>query len=303
MVLPAISKTDILSHFSQVTKIDEPIRGGQKLVFPCQVGDSYLVLKIMSSDMSTGTNPFDESRIDEVFERAKREVTILENCDCENLPKIGSIPLTRFEFADQSLIAFSEEFIAGESLEKNLEDEGQLNETETIQLGNDLCRAVYSLWKQKKIHRDIKPANIMRRRDNGQFVLLDPGIAFDLCDNSLTSPMAIAHTPGYLAPELSNPAKKRDADCRSDFFLIGTVLYLACTGRHPFLEKPPQEWTDIIHNIVNLEPPPPREVRPEVSESLSAIIMRLLAKRKHSRYRNATKLQAALAACDGSLEQ
>ena len=184
--------------------------------------------------------PLDQSRIDEVFERAKREVTILESCDCENLPKIGPIPLTRFECAGQSLIVFSEEFIAGESLEHILKDEGLLNDTEAIKLGDDLCRAVDTLWKRKTIHRDIKPANIMRRRDNGQFVLLDPGIAFDLNDNSLTARMAIAHTPGYLAPELSNPTKKRDADCRSDFFLIGTVLYLSCTGRHPFLRSLPK---------------------------------------------------------------
>ena len=253
--------------------------------------------------MSTGTNPLDQSGIDEVFERAKREVTILESCDCENLPKIGPIPLTRFECAGQSLIAFSEEFIAGESLEHILKDEGLLNDTEAIKLGDDLCRAVDTLWKRKKIHRDIKPANIMRRRDNGQFVLLDPGIAFDLNDNSLTARMAIAHTPGYLAPELSNPTKKRDADCRSDFFLIGTVLYLSCTGRHPFFEKPSQEWADIIHNIVNVEPQPPCEVRPEVSDRLSALIMRLLAKRKHARYRNASMLQAALATCGGSVKR
>ena len=257
----------------------------------------------MSSDTSTGTNPLDESRIDEVFERAKREVAILESCDCENLPKIGTIPLTRFECAGQSLIAFSEEFICGQNLESIIDDEGVQNNRETIKLGNDLCTAVDTLWQRRKIHRDIKPANIMRRRDTGQFVLLDPGIAFDLNDNSLTASMAIAHTPGYLAPELSNPAKKRDADCRSDFFLIGTVLYFVCTGKHPFVQGPSQDCADIIYNIVNMEPQPPCEVRSEVSDKLSALIMRLLAKRKHARYRNAAMLRSALEACSGSLEQ
>lgn len=303
MVLPTISKIDILPHFPQITEMQEPIRGGQKLVFRCRDNDSDFVLKIMSSDISIGTHSLEEPEVDEVFERAKREVTILESCDCENLPKIGPIQLTRFECSGQSLIAFSEEFISGTSLEEILDGGEPLGDAETIALGSDLCRAVGSLWKLKKIHRDIKPANIMRREHNGQFVLLDPGIAFDLNDNSLTSPMAIAHTPGYLAPELSNPAKKRDADCRSDFFLIGTVLYLACTGTHPFLKTPREQWTNIINNIIHVEPPPPCEVRPEVSRRLSDLIMRLLAKRKHTRYRNTSMLQAALDSCGGSLNR
>lgn len=186
-------------------------------------------------------------------------------------------------------------------MEQILGEEGPLDDAETIALGSDLCSAVGSLWKLKKIHRDIKPANIMRREHNGQFVLLDPGIAFDLNDNSLTAPMAIAHTPGYLAPELSNPAKKRDADCRSDFFLIGTVLYLTCTGSHPFLETLREEWTNIIHNIVHVVPPPPCEVRPQVSNELSRLIMRLLAKHKHARYRNVPMLQEAFDSCRRSL--
>ena len=303
MALPTISEHEVRVHFPHVEEIAEPIRGGQKLVFRCRIGDSSFVLKVMLSDAATDTSDTGDSKTDEVFERAKREVKILESCDCENLPKVGPIPLSRFEHAGQSLIAFAEEFIVGRNLNEILTDEGPLDDGQTIKLGEDLNTAVDALWGQRKIHRDIKPQNIMRRDDNGQFVLLDPGIAFDLHDMSLTASMAIAHTPGYLAPELSNPAKKRDADCRSDFFLIGIVLYLASTEKHPFIEKPSQGGSHVIHNIVTVDPQPTHEVRPEVSQNLSDLIMRLLAKRKHGRYRNSTMLRAALAECSGSLEQ
>ena len=303
MVLPTLSKSDISIHFPQVDEIEEPLRGGQKLVFPCRIGDSYIVLKVISSDMPDIFNDESDSRIDEVFERAKREVAILESCDCANLPKIGPISLSRFAHGAQSLIVFSEEYIDGKGLDTILADEGHLDDAATIALGNNLCTAVSALWEHRKIHRDIKPQNIMRRSDNGQFVLLDPGIAFDLNDTSLTASMAIPHTPGYLAPELANPARKRDADCRSDFFLIGIVLYFARTGRHPFLESSPQGLADVIHAIVSEEPQSPREVQSNISDALNDLIMRLLSKRKHARYRNVAMLRAALANCRRSLEQ
>ena len=303
MVLPTISKSDISTHFPQVTDIAEPLSGGQKLVFPCRIAGDCFVLKIMSSDMPDISNNDSDTRIDEVFERARREVAILQSCECASLPKIGPIPLTRFPHGDQSLILFSEEYIDGASLDTILSDDGPLDDAQTIALGEHLCAAVSALWEHRKIHRDIKPQNIMRRSDNSQFVLLDPGIAFDLNDNSLTSSMVIPHTPGYLAPELTNLARKRDADCRSDFFLIGIVLYFARTGRHPFLQTPHQAWDDVIRTIVSVEPQAPREVQSEISDGLSDLIMRLLAKRKHARYRNVSKLRAALTNCRESLEQ
>lgn len=97
MVLPTISKVDILPLFPQITEMQEPIRGGQKLVFRCRDNGREFALKVLSSDISTGIHSLEEPEVDEVFERAKREVTILESSDCENLPRLGPIQLTRFE--------------------------------------------------------------------------------------------------------------------------------------------------------------------------------------------------------------
>merc|ERR1711907_676142 len=53
------------------------------------------------------------------------------------------------------------------------------------------------------IHRDIKPQNIMRRRSDGEFVLIDFGAAKSVTDHlNLTLQTAIG-TPGYQAPEIS----------------------------------------------------------------------------------------------------
>ena len=300
MPLPDLSEHDVYRRFPDVEEVSEPLRGGQKLVFACRTGESRFALKVMLSDLSAdelNSGGPESPPTDEVFERARREVAILERCDCDSLPKAGPIQLSRFEHKGQPLIAFSEEYILGKNLNDVLSDEGRLANEATIQLGEDLNSAVEALWEQRKIHRDIKPQNIMRRNENGRFVLLDPGIAFDVDDVSLTGTGLIWHTKGYLAPELSNPNRKRDADCRSDFFLIGTVLYLASTGEHPFITHPSEDRGRVISNIINLDPPPPHDRCPDVSQQLSDLIMRLLAKRRHGRFRNSEMLRTALAAC------
>ncbi len=50
----------------------------------------------------------------------------------------------------------------------------------------------------KRIHRDVKPGNIMMRA-NGEFVLLDMGLVFDLNDESFS--LGPVGTTAYFSPE------------------------------------------------------------------------------------------------------
>lgn len=315
MALPNLSDEDVSNLFPEADEVSVPFRGGQKLVFPCRIGRESFALKVMLSEGAADDEAGEEAAgtppTDEVYERAKREVSILENCDCDNLPKLGPIGLRKFEHGGQPLIAFSEEFIAGRNLHDIISNDGPLDDQSAIQLGEDLTSAVEQIWAQRKIHRDIKPKNILRRDQGGRFVLVDAGIAFDLDDVLLSRTLddlslsrigVIWHTKGYLAPELSNPDRKCEPDCRSDFFLIGTVLYEATTERHPFVTGSALDRAQAMANIVNLAPPPPHEVRPEVSCELSGLIMRLLSKRRHGRFKNCGMLRLALVECKRSLE-
>lgn len=302
---PNITKDQIQALFPKIVVLGNAISGGQKLVFPCTIDGERFVLKVMASNTKAAPagaadQTEDVPLADEVLARARREVAILEACKSLHLPKIGPMGLTVSEFQGQQLIAFSEEFIDGENLETILANTPTLGPPEILSLAQHMNIAIDELWKHRKIHRDIKPPNIMKRRGDGSFVLLDAGIALDLEGGTLTKTGIIVRTPGFIAPELItyDSDGKRKADCRSDHFLLGIVLYLTATGQHPFITKQGQGEDQTVANIIKLKPQPPHTMRKDIPKGLSKIIMRMLEKRSHARFKNCAQLKAHLDSCD-----
>ena len=174
-------------------------------MFPCRIGNQRFALKVLRCHQQAADAALLETQpLDEVYARAKREVAILGMCTGVNLPRLGPIPLTELHHGAERLVAFSEEFIDGKNLDEILTSSGPIPEPQAVRLACDVSTAIGELWQQRKIHRDVKPSNIMRRDSDGSFVLLDPGIAFDQLDQSLTAYGVINHTPGFLAPEHAN---------------------------------------------------------------------------------------------------
>jgi plasmid stabilization system protein ParE len=64
-------------------------------------------------------------------------------------------------------------------------------------------------------------------------------------------------------------------------------MYEATTGRVPFAGN---NYLSVISQVLNEDPRPPRELRPELSDELEAIILRAMAKDKADRYAAATDL-------------
>ena len=294
MKLPRLTAADIQAVIPEVEEIGTPSKGGQKVVYPCKIdGESY-ALKCMLAD-PTGDSPDAETSIDafdEVTARARREVEIMRQVDSPHLVKLGPLPLTQAEIADQNVIYFTEEWIDGDDLRELLKTKGVFSIADVIALGQQVTDAVECLWSLAKIHRDIKPGNIMRRA-TGEFVLLDMGLAFDLEDVSLSAAGQVPGTMIYFSPEQTEFTKKRQMDFRSDLFSLGIVLYEAATGQHPFWSLGMNSH-QALANILARAPDPPSSHRPEMPAELDELIIRLLAKRPHLRYRTCAKLKTAL---------
>ena len=283
----------ILAEYVPGVQTAELIRtGGQKAVYKATIEEQVVALKVVAlqSEEVDDEEVGPDARV--AVERAQREVDILDRVDVPFLARSGPLGLATFMTEDEKWLYFTEEWIEGTTLREMI-GVGRLSPKKVARLGVDLVRAACWLSERGLVHRDIKPDNIMWAIDRSRFVLLDPGIAFDLYGPSLTRLPVPVGTMAYLSPEQMDPARKRSLDFRSDLFAIGVVLYEAAVAEHPFMAvhtTPAQVMTGILFNTPKciadrLEGFPP---------GLSGLITRLLGKSPHLRYRRCDLARAAI---------
>jgi PAS domain S-box-containing protein len=181
----------------------------------------------------------------------------------------------------------------GELLDRLLER--QLDLTRFLRIAIGLSNALSRLHEHGIIHKDIKPANVMVDPTSDQVWLTGFGIASDLPRERQAPepPETIAGTLAYMAPEQTG-RMNRSIDSRSDLYSLGVTLYEMLAGVLPFTASDPIEW---IHCHIARQPRPPVERRKEVPESLSAIVLKLLAKSPEERYQTASGLEVDLRRC------
>ncbi|UJR85236.1 ATP-binding protein [Sandaracinus amylolyticus] len=97
----------------------------------------------------------------------------------------------------------------------------------------------------------------------------------------------------YLSPEQTGRLAI-EIDQRSDLYSLGIILFELLTGRRPFSAADLPGW---IHAHVAIPAPPPHVLVPAVPETLSRIVLRLLAKAPEDRYQSASGLQHDLMRC------
>lgn len=275
-----------------VTDIRFVGNGGQKAVFSGNISGERYALKFLDVTRRIppqlqgleleNDNAEDDYQAD-VLARAKREITIMGRCESDNLVKLGPVGMTIFDYHGTKLLYFTEEFIQGQDI-KTIILNREMAISEIIDTGIDIARAVNALWDIATIHRDIKPQNVMKR-DGGGFLLLDAGLAFDLNDASLTVGSGSVGTPVYKSPEQLQRIRK-DLDFRSDLFLIGILMYEALTRKHPFFKPNMTSIDEVNHAILHGTVEDIVRHNPRCPEELQAIVMRLLGKQAHMRYRS-----------------
>lgn len=279
----------IVPNASDIQLLDQC---GQKIVFSAFIDGQKYALKFLSPNPSRITDASVEF-LDDVTARAKREVETMQQCSTPHMVRMGPIGLQTAQVNGEPVIYFSEEFIEGKNLKKYLQENGNLSISELILLSFNISEAIKAIWQCSKIHRDIKPSNIIRRESNGEFVLLDMGLVFDLQDDSLS--ICPVGTRTYFSPEQTDFNNRRTVmNFRSDLFSLGIVVYEMATGKHPFITPISTTSWDVFGNIINMTPEPPINHRPELPQKLDEIILRLLAKRPALRYKSIDMFQQAL---------
>jgi serine/threonine protein kinase len=169
---------------------------------------------------------------------------------------------------------------------------GPIAEREVIDIGRQLAAGLQAAHAAGVIHRDIKPSNLKITAD-GRLKILDFGIAQLRTigtETTRTGTMlgGIAGTLPYMAPEQLHGLP---ADARSDVYSAGAVLYELATGTRAFPERHDLE---VIDAVLRRPVVPPRQLRPELSESLNACILKALDKDPSRRQQSAAELERDL---------
>jgi len=306
MPAPNLSADDVRNILNEIEiiNIGEPIRGGQKLVLPIETSDNLYIAKFIeiTPNKMIGGEGDEDVFEDNSLGRLRREIEILKICECDNLVKLAPFGLNHIKYNNKFLFYYVEEVVNGVDLSILHNQDYSFSVEEIIDFGLCINNAISALWEHKIIHRDIKPQNIIYDQTMRKFVLIDPGIAFDLNDVSYTQVGCVAGTMCFMSPEQLKPSERRSLDFRSDHFLMGLCMYMMATATHPFYlgaSTPMEVHYNILHNkhesAINLNKNMPK--------GLSLLIDRLLSKEPHLRYRNCITLgQELLKAKDDFLQ-
>jgi eukaryotic-like serine/threonine-protein kinase len=159
------------------------------------------------------------------------------------------------------------------------------------------AQAVAYAHSQHILHRDLKPANVLVG-ELGETVVIDWGLAKGLAEEEartggevpvmsaegLTIEGAVVGTPAYMPPE---QATGSPVDERADIYAIGAMLYHLIAAVPPYHDVP---WEKMLSTISTEPPRPVEKHAPAISDELSAIVQKAMARDPRARYQTAKEL-------------
>jgi predicted Ser/Thr protein kinase len=184
------------------------------------------------------------------------------------------------------------EFIEGRTLRQETAGGPRPTAGQALEAARQIVAALAAAHGAGIVHGDLKPDNVMRSYD-GRLKILDFGLARSESAGaelaSASDAAAAAGTPGYMAPEQLNG---RPRDARADVFAFGVLMYEYVSGVHPFAAPTP---LGMATQVLEHEPPPLLEVRPDLPPALRTVIERCIRKAAIERFATAADIVQALA--------
>ncbi len=255
-------------------------KGGMGLVFEARhvaVGRRVAV-KILRPEYA---------RSDEAVARFHREAKAAASVGSPHI-----VEVIDFGFSEEGGAYLAMELLEGEDLAALVRRRGALEPARAVAIVRQVAEALGAAHARGIVHRDLKSGNVFVSRGD-RVKVLDFGVSkvLDAGDGAPldTAQGAVIGTAHYMAPEQASDG--RNVDARADLYSLGCILFEVLTGELPFVGATPVE---VLYKQVHESPRRPSAVRPGVPRALDALALKLLAKDRDARPRDARAVLDAL---------
>jgi len=207
----------------------------------------------------------------------RKECSVLASMSHPNIVEIFDIG----EFNEDGAVKpyFVMPLLPGVTLEHLIRTSSQrLTVERSVEIIVQTCRGLHAAHERGLVHRDLKPSNIFVMPDDA-VKIIDFGVAH-MADTTNTMTVAGGTLP-YMAPE---QLEMKPASPLSDIFSLGVVFYETLTRRRPFDYPTEQETANAILHVV---PPAVSDLNPAVSQMVSRVIHKAMAKQPWNRFSTA----------------
>ncbi len=262
-------------------RVDEFIgRGGMAEVY--KVWDTrrstFLAMKLLHADLA----------LDRAFLRRF-------NREAETLARLQHPNIVRFYGLEQDgeQIFMLMDFIEGKSLKQLIFNaNGPLTLAQVLNISRQICQALQYAHYEGFVHADVKPGNVLID-NSGRVMLNDFGIA--RMAQTSTATLGGAGTPAYMSPEQALSEKPTS---QSDIYSLGILLFEMLTGERPFNGERGKTGGSVDERVrweqIHQPAPAARDLNPNISPEVEAVVLKTLAKDPSRRYSSALEISQAL---------
>lgn len=248
--------------FGTVALVDDLARG------------ENVILKFLHAQMASDEN---------MVKRFQREHNFAKRIEHRNIIRIYDF------FMLGELYVISMEYFASSPLSVEIKAQVPLSLERTLHIIFEVASGMMAAHSMGIVHRDLKPGNILINEHNVVKVV-DFGVAaaVDGSDTRLTRTGLLVGTPRYMAPEqvLGKPV-----DERTDIYSLGVIFYEMLTGSSPYSGD---DNVAVMYKHVQGGAQPPHERNPEVSRTLSALVLRMMAAEPERRFKSMADVRRTL---------